>query len=215
MNKGFNKPPENYLPYREPLQLPLDPQVVHNMHGFNFGDPDYITDALTKILLSDDYQQAVRNVQRKFNSHSLENERKRGPFGFCKRKNSTDRDTLINLWNEEGQLGDHPTNAFSPLISIYYLVREKLDRERADSNPTSLTPKKSISGGRPRGEKENVLFASSLYINGSQLYQPELSTPSNAGCGCFPKRLVDMCRLRSVNRPRLLAPSSSETNHQL
>ena len=212
MIKGFNKPPDNYLPYREPLQLPLDPQVVHGMHGFNFGDPDHITDELTKVLLSDDYQRAVHNSQRKLNSYTLDNRPKRSPFDFFNRKNSTSRDTMINL-SDGGQRGDDPMNAFSPLISIYYLVREKLDRERAASNPGSLTPKKCTSFGRPEGEKHNVLSTSSL--RGSQLHQPELSTPSSAGFRRFLKRLVEMCRLRSANRPRVQRHGALETDSQL
>lgn len=39
MNKGFNAPPENYLPVREPLQLPLDQEVIEKMTGFDFGPP--------------------------------------------------------------------------------------------------------------------------------------------------------------------------------
>jgi hypothetical protein len=211
MIKGFNKPPDNYLPYREPLQLPLDPQVVHGMHGFNFGDPDHITDELTKVLLSDDYQRAVRNSQRKLNSYTLENEPKRSPFDFFNHKNSTGRDTMINRSNG-GPREDDPMNAFSPLISIYYLVREKLDRERAASNPGSLTPKKSISFGRPEGEKYNILSASSLHIGGSQLHQPDPSTPSSAGFRRFLKRLVEMCSLRSANRPRVRRHGAFETD---
>jgi len=139
MTKGFNNPPENYLPYREPLQLPLDTEVVHKMHGFDFGSPDYISDKLTKVLSSDDYQRAVRNAQRKLTSHTPEAERKRGVFDFYKRRNSTSRDTLTNLSNEAVQLGDDPVNAFSPLISIYYLVKEKMERERTEANPGALS----------------------------------------------------------------------------
>jgi hypothetical protein len=138
MTKGFGGAPDNYLPPREPLQLPLDQDVVHKMHGFDFGSPEYITTALTKVLTSDDYQRAVRNAQRKHPSHTGETERKRGVFDFYKRRNSISRDTLTNPSNEAVQLGDDPINAFSPLISIYYLVREKIEREKKETNPGAL-----------------------------------------------------------------------------
>jgi serine/threonine protein kinase len=139
MTKGFNTPPENFLPVREPLQLPLDPAVVQKMTGFDFGTPESITAKLIKILESDEYQRAVRNAARKHATHSPETERKRGVFEFYKRRNSTtSRDTLPNSSNEAIPVGSDPINAFSPLISIYYLAREKLEREAEEANPGAL-----------------------------------------------------------------------------
>ncbi|TID21296.1 CAMK/CAMKL/KIN1 protein kinase [Venturia nashicola] len=139
MTKGSLGSPENYLPLREPLALPLDPEVIHKMHGFDFGTPEYISNQLTKLIQSDDYSRVVRNAQRRHPTHNAEAERKRGVFDFYKRRNSTtSRDTLTNSSNEAVQLGDDPINAYSPLISIYYLVREKMDRERQDANPGAL-----------------------------------------------------------------------------
>lgn len=139
MIKGSSGPPENYLPIREPLTLPLDPEVIHKMHGFDFGTPEYISNQLNKLIQSDDYSRVVRNAQRRHPTQNTEAERKRGVFDFYKRRNSTtSRDTLTNLSNEAVQLGDDPINAYSPLVSIYYLVREKMERERQDANPGAL-----------------------------------------------------------------------------
>ncbi|KAL9101461.1 MAG: hypothetical protein Q9163_003276 [Psora crenata] len=139
MTKGFNSPPENYLPHREPLQLPLDPKVVEKMTGFDFGPSDYITRELTKVLSSEDYHTAVKNNAREQAAQGSGSERRRGVFDFYKRRNSTtSRDTLPNSSSEAIQLGSDPVNAFSPLISIYYLVREKQERERLESNPGAL-----------------------------------------------------------------------------
>jgi len=65
MTKGFGGPPENYVPPRKPLQLPLDPEVVQKMNGFDFGTTEAIEAALTKTLESDDYQRAVRNSEKR------------------------------------------------------------------------------------------------------------------------------------------------------
>lgn len=139
MTKGFNAPPENYLPYREPLQLPLDPAVIQKMTGFDFGTPEYITTQLTKILESDDYQRAIRNAAKKNAVQTPETERKRGVFEFYKRRNSTtSRDTLTASSNEAIPVGSDPVNAFSPLISIYFLAREKMEREAEEANPGAL-----------------------------------------------------------------------------
>ncbi|KAF7588844.1 serine/threonine-protein kinase KIN2 [Aspergillus hancockii] len=137
MNKGYNGPPENYLPHREPLQLPLDPEVVEKMTGFDFGPPEYITAQLTKIIESEDYQHAVRTSIREQPAAS-HGEKKRGMFDFYKRRNSTSRDTLSAPSAEAVQLGNDPLNAYSPLLSVYYLVKEKLEKERAETNPGAL-----------------------------------------------------------------------------
>ena len=144
MTKGFNTPPENFLPPREPLQLPLDQAVIQKMTGFDFGTPESINAKLTKILESDEYQRAVRNAARKHATHMPETERKRGVFEFYKRRNSTtSRDTLPNSSNEAIPVGSDPINAFSPLISIYYLAREKIEREFDEANLGALAMQQS------------------------------------------------------------------------
>lgn len=140
ITKGFNTPPENYLPHREPLQLPLDAEVIDKMTGFDFGTSESITTQLTNVIQSDEYQRAVRTASRKHQSQTPETERKRGVFDFYRRRNSiSSRDTLINPSAEALQLGLDPVNAFSPLISVYYLVREKKERERLETNPGAIS----------------------------------------------------------------------------
>lgn len=137
MNKGYNITPDNYLPNREPVQLPLDADVIEKMTGFDFGPPEYITSQLTKIIDSEDYQHAVKTNYREQPPPTLP-EKKRGVFDFYKRRNSASRDTLSNPSVEAVQLGTDPLNAYSPLLSIYHLVKEKLDRERLESKPGAL-----------------------------------------------------------------------------
>lgn len=138
MTKGFNGPPENYLPARDPLQLPLDAEVVEKMTGFDFGPPEYITAQLTKTLESEDYQHAVKMYSREQSTPNVGGEKKRGVFDFYRRRNSSSRDTLSNPSAEAVQLGHDPLNAYSPLVSVYFLVKEKLGRERATKNPGAL-----------------------------------------------------------------------------
>ncbi|KAL3420835.1 protein kinase kin1 [Phlyctema vagabunda] len=144
MTKGFGSAPENYLPVREPLQMPLDPAVIQAMTGFDFGPPELIQAQLTDVIESPEYQRAVKlAVQERENAAvPRDSEKKRGfGFDFYKRRNSmTSRDTLTMPSSEGLLLGNDPVNAYNPLISVYYLVREKQERDRAASNPgaTSL-----------------------------------------------------------------------------
>jgi hypothetical protein len=139
MVKGFNGPPETYLPYRKPLHLPLDPAVIEKMTGFDFGDAETITGQLTKVLESEDYQRAIRLSERRSMLPPQDTDQKRTVFGFYKRRSSaTSRDTLSAPSNEAIQLGSDPTNAYHPLISIYYLAQEKIEREAREKNPGAL-----------------------------------------------------------------------------
>ena len=140
LNKGFNGSPENFLPSREPLQMPLDPRVIEKMTGFEFGTAEYIRHQLESLIESEDYQRAVRQAARKPQSQSADSDKKRGVFDFYqRRKSASSRDTLANPSSDAVNLGEDPVNAYAPLISIYYLAREKLERERSESNPGALS----------------------------------------------------------------------------
>lgn len=171
ITKGFNAPPENYLPHREPLQLPLDPQIIEKMTGFDFGPVDFITRELTKVLSSEEYQNAVRNNAREQAAHALGSERKRGVFDFYKRRTSiTSRETLPNSSSDAIQFGQDPVNAFSPLISIYYLVREKQERERMEANPGALSM--PMSPGEKPLQMPDLPAPEAAYTNASTYEMP-------------------------------------------
>ena len=141
MTKGFNGPPDNYVPGRRPLQLPLDPLVIDKMTGFDFGSPDVIMSHLTRTIESEEYQRAARSAEKRNASQQQpDSERRRGVFDFYKRRNSiSSRDTLNTPSSEAVQLGRDPNNAFDPLISIYFLAQEKLEREARERNPGGLS----------------------------------------------------------------------------
>jgi serine/threonine protein kinase KIN1/2 len=146
MIKGFGSPPENYLPTREPLQLPLDPAVIQAMTGFDFGPPEVIQSQLTEVIDSQDYQKAIRLAvhERESQGPPRDPEKKRGfGFDFYKRRNSNSRDTLTTPSTEGLALGSDPVNAYHPLISVYYLVREKQERDRLVANPGATSMPRS------------------------------------------------------------------------
>jgi len=139
ITKGFNSPPENYLPQREPIQLPLDKEIVEKMTGFDFGTAEYITSQLTNVIQSEEYQRAVRIAARRTTAQTPETEKKRGMFDFYKRRTSiSSREQLTASSSEDIQRGLDPVNAYSPLLSVYFLVKEKKDRELQEANPGAL-----------------------------------------------------------------------------
>lgn len=147
MVKGFGAAPENYLPIREPLQMPLDPSVVQAMTGFDFGSPETIQAQLSEVIESYEYQRAVRLAaqERETQGPPRDAEKKRGfGFDFYKRRNSSNsRDALTAPSSDTLALGSDPVNAFHPLISVYYLVREKQDRDRLLANPGATSMPRS------------------------------------------------------------------------
>ncbi|KAF8542088.1 hypothetical protein BDD12DRAFT_729996 [Trichophaea hybrida] len=132
--KGYSGPPENHLPTREPLTLPLDPAVINGMTGFEFGSSEVISAQLTKLISSDDYQMAIKQSQREAPMSSpYPDKKKTFGFDFYKRRSSTSsKDTLTNPSTEllTPYTTTDPINAYNPLVSVYYLVREKMERDR-------------------------------------------------------------------------------------
>ncbi|KAH8671811.1 kinase-like domain-containing protein [Tricladium varicosporioides] len=134
MIQGFGSQPANHLPRRESITLPIDQEVVAAMTGFTFGSPEVIEAKLIKIIKSSAYKIAVLKAatQEEIRAQSYNTTTGYGkPFlGINLRLT---RDTIANSSDpalETLRVGEDPFNAFHPLISIYYLVREKQDRER-------------------------------------------------------------------------------------
>lgn len=101
MNKGYDKIVSNFLPKRIPLQLPLNDSIITEILALNLGnDEDQLKNELTDILNSQDYQNCVDNW-------------------YSKEINQHYDPNLSN-----------PTKAYHPLISIYFLVGEMLERKR-------------------------------------------------------------------------------------
>jgi serine/threonine protein kinase len=139
LNKGFGSPPENHLPPREPVQLPLDQEVVRKMTGFEFGPPEFITNQITQVVESEEYQSAVRASFKEQMTPNPANEKKRGVFDFYKRRSSTSKDTLSSPSFETMHPVSDPIQGYNPLLSVYQLVKEKLDRERQEEHPGALS----------------------------------------------------------------------------
>ena len=107
LNKGYDHKVSNYLPRREPLRLPLDPDVIKQIAAFDLGSVQSVTEELTALLTSVEYQMSCENwlhVMRQGKEYA-----------------SAPNANIL----------PDPTGGFHPLISIYYLVVEMKKRKKA------------------------------------------------------------------------------------
>ncbi|KAJ6167879.1 hypothetical protein N7497_000722 [Penicillium chrysogenum] len=235
MNKGFSNPPENHLPHREPLQLPLDQEVVEKMTGFDFGPPEYITAQLTKVLESEDYQHAIRLYMREQHQPvSNHPERKRGVFDFYKRRNSAaSRDTLSAPSAEASKKSlteSGPKHGLVPLVWVKppseVHMPELRPPEAAHTNQYQLagdkdTGRRSRPRARTHGEDEvtegmKVLHSSSpsAHVPAPQPDTPAKKESTAAGIlrRFSTRRTKD--RGRDVDRERIGTPNTPTLNVQ-
>lgn len=108
MTAGYDAPPPLYMPRRVPIALPLDRQIVRDIVALGMGTEEQITQDLTDILSLPDYQQAMQH------------------WYSVNTGASAPRDS-----DQDGAGYADPTNAYHPLLSIYYLVEEMRKRRRA------------------------------------------------------------------------------------
>lgn len=145
INKGYEGAPESYLIHREPLRADdLDWEVINAMGGFTFGTPEQIQDELRHVLTSEAYLSTLAAWETK-------REKRKGPATSSssmalsdtsdspKKKRFSGFDFKKKLFKDEKKVEEpvhrekeplDPTRGYDPLISIYYLAREKSEREK-------------------------------------------------------------------------------------
>jgi len=177
MTKGYEGAPNNHLPAREPIRFgELDPEVIKEMTGFEFGTPEEIENKMGEVLTSDQYLHALALWDERQGrsttamSRSISTDRlsankspdflkSRSPskrfsgLGFYGKKitgnlaaafSGKHEDSLLDGLN--GISGKHvpqttgaggvktdltdPTRGYHPLLSIYYLVKERMERDK-------------------------------------------------------------------------------------
>ncbi|KAI9365664.1 hypothetical protein BD770DRAFT_468500 [Pilaira anomala] len=142
INKGYDGPVDNYLPDRIPLTLPLDMEVIRGMTGFEFGTENEIRDKLQEIITSNEYQRAAKILL----DRTAETHRNHRHSHLVSRFSPHSNRKSFILPNEDPQ--SIPA-AYHPLVSIYYLVKERLERESrlnaaAVASPTTTTSSSSL-----------------------------------------------------------------------
>lgn len=122
MTKSYDGPLDSYTRPREPLTLPLDQSVLQGMTGFDFGSAEDIEQKLEEVLQSDEYQRALAHY------------RGENPEGGRSRHTGS-LSAAVKRGRVSEEYRNDPTKAYHPLISIYYLVREKQERDRQVAMP--------------------------------------------------------------------------------
>lgn len=157
MNKGYEEPIQNYLPRRPPIET-LDMNLIKGMDGFGLGSPQEIKEKLASIITSPAYQSAAqqidKNFQKKENDDQEYASRPRWRRSLSSRKKTIDKDDFRTL-----------PAMYDPLISIYYLVKERKESDERkqkllNAQPIGLQRSTSTRTGI-RGEEEGKSAATS------------------------------------------------------
>ncbi|KAI9025086.1 hypothetical protein CLU79DRAFT_746222 [Phycomyces nitens] len=121
MNKGYDGPVDNHLPERAPLSLPVDPEVIHGMTGFEFGTEAEIKEQLEAIITSEEYQKAAKILAERSAEANRVHHHSRFTHPTLGSRKS------FSLSNNDPQSVPY---AYHPLVSIYHLVKERMEREK-------------------------------------------------------------------------------------
>ncbi|KAI8364740.1 uncharacterized protein BYT42DRAFT_167466 [Radiomyces spectabilis] len=179
MNRGYSGPVDNHLPERAPLSLPIDMEVVQGMTGFEFGTEEEIKQQLEEIIMSEQYQNAAKTLaersaqvhhQQQQHSHHHHHHHHQGVQRFgASHSHISGRKTFL-LPNDDPQ--SIPA-AYHPLVSIYYLVKERMDRERREGS-------ESIASDSHHPLDAPSSSSSSSGLRMPTIAMPEVAHPSNA-----------------------------------
>ncbi|KAJ7074741.1 Pkinase-domain-containing protein [Mycena amicta] len=173
MLRGFTSPPATHLPVRTPLRMAdLDPVVVSRMAGFEFGaDVEEVVEKLRVVLESDEYMQAVLQWEHRQNGHnasvspstsslapSASPSPPASPTGSHKRRRFSGFDLYRRVFQASSPSTStvpellptppprDPTGGFNPLLSMYFLAREKIERERIYGEDVFASSQVSLGG---------------------------------------------------------------------
>ena len=246
MTKGYEGAPESYLINREPLRADeLDWDVVNAMGGFTFGTPEEIAEQLQTVLLSPGYAAAVaawdasRDKRRgqagngPSSSSMALSDGSGGTSDSPRKKRFSGFDFKKKLFREEKKVEEpqvkeketpDPTRGFDPLISIYFLAREKMERERVygrqfASSQASLEPSShgygmQVSGIAPPPSSHFGVPSrtSGIATNNGQVQIPPVNEPGSPTPGA--REALPRERAGDVPNPVMQHPAVDDgTSH--
>ncbi|KAI9313408.1 kinase-like domain-containing protein [Dichotomocladium elegans] len=121
MTRGYDEPIQNYLPHRQPLDT-IDREIVEGMVGFGFPDPQQIYERLETLIMEPAYRQAAVQIDQNYQQQLLNQEqtiKSRWRLSLRTKRNAIVQDDPLSL-----------PAMYDPLLSIYYLVKEKKEYEK-------------------------------------------------------------------------------------
>jgi hypothetical protein len=162
MNKGYEGTMESHLIHREPIRADdVEWDVVRSMDGFTFGEPTEIHQNLLDILSSEGYLACVaawesRKDKKRTPGASTSSMALSAESDSPKKKRFSAFDLKKKLFPQEKKAEEittrekeplDPTMGYDPLISIYFLAREKMERERVYGKGHFASSQTSVDKG--------------------------------------------------------------------
>ncbi|KAI8081383.1 uncharacterized protein BX664DRAFT_340270 [Halteromyces radiatus] len=161
MNKGYNTPINNHLQQRSPLTT-IDDDAIQMMYEYGFGDIPDIRNRLQAIITSQEYQSAIHPTVISTPTYD-HHHGSRLRWRRSRHDSSDGRPALYNT-TTLNEIQD-------PLLSIYYLVKERKALDEIQSpDKTSLTSSSTFDTSAPSSPIPNTVL---LTRSGST------TTPSN------------------------------------
>ncbi|KAI7880391.1 Pkinase-domain-containing protein [Lichtheimia hyalospora FSU 10163] len=137
MTRGYDEPIVNHLPHRQPIDS-IDMDIVQGMRGFGFGEEHEIYARLEKKINDSAYRQAATQIDHNYQQQLMNQDqlsRSRWRLNIRTKRSSVIQDDPLSL-----------PAMYDPLISVYYLVKEKCDYDkrqrhlkRGQQNATTAT----------------------------------------------------------------------------
>ncbi|KAI9497229.1 kinase-like domain-containing protein [Zychaea mexicana] len=136
MLRGYDGPVDNHLPPRQPLTLPIDMAIVRRMTVFTkFGTEEEIKEQLEKIITSEQFQEATRLRNQRSASHSRNGSTSSTGSGFFSLLgNSSSNSNHVSSYPVAKDDPQSIPDAYHPLVSVYHLVKERMEREDGADN---------------------------------------------------------------------------------
>ncbi|KAJ3163787.1 serine/threonine-protein kinase KIN2 [Geranomyces variabilis] len=160
--EGYEGPPQNYMPPREPLTMPLDMEVVNRIRGFDFGEDEIVAQELEAYIASEEDRRRSTDcpLEPRASVYHLVREK-------MLREQAHDRAFGISAGLSENAF--EATNSSSSSVGSAHLTptRPRAHSEassRPSADPQLLIPQLPSNPKRPQGRRDGSGGSSTLSL---------------------------------------------------